>query len=656
MTVLRNGVARPLPASRKVRALLAFLAVARGSSTRSRLCELLWDEPCDPRGELRWTLSKLRGVLDDEQRQRVQPHGDGIALDLSDAFVDAAEITRTLEAGAGTLDVDALRTLLALFAGDFAEGLELDRNPEFASWLAAQRRRFHALQLAVLEQLVLRLEEDASGSLRYLEQWLQLTPFDERAHRMLLNALLKCGRVQEGEDHLTATIRLFESEGLEWLSIREAWKSARNRAPQPTSAVVHVSAPTRVATERETSAASQDGPRRASICVMPFLDRTAQSVARGGLADGLAEDIITRLAKLRILFVIARGSVFSLAERNIPADEAARLLNVDYVASGSVRRHNDRITVNVELAETKTAGVVWADDFSYGIDDALAVLDEIVNRIVASIADEVEATERNRAMLQAPNSLTSWEAYHRGLWHMYRFNGEDNDRAAHFFQMAIRQDRNFARAHAGMSFTHFQNAFLHRTAERDTEIERAFETAGESLVADDRDPAAHWAMGRALWLRGDQEESLRELQTCVSLSPNFALGHYTLGFVHGQSGDARAAIACTDYSRRLSPFDPLMFAMFATRAIALVRLGQYEEALDWAMRGAARPNAHVHVRAIAASCLALNGRFDEARALVAAVRQSAPHYRLEDFFRAFRFAPDARAQFTRHAASIGLDD
>lgn len=395
--------------------------------------------------------------------------------------------------------------------------------------------------------------------------------------------------------------------------------------------------------------------RRASICVMPFIDSSAAGAPRGGLADGLTEDIITRLAKLRALFVIARGSVFALGERNVPPEEAARLLDVDYVVSGAVRRHHDRIVVTVQLAEARAGRIVSLDDFICRSHDALTVLDEIGNRIVASIAEEIEGAERKRAMLKPPNCLTAWEACHRGLWHMYRFNDEDNACAAHFFLMALHQDRTFARAWAGLSFTHFQNAFLYRPAERDTEVERAYRTAAHSLSTDDRDPAARWAMGRALWLRGHQDKALVELQESVRLSPNFALGHYTLGFVQGQSGDAHAALAAIDRSRHLSPFDPLLFAMFVMRAIALVRLGHYEEAVAWATKGAARPNAHVHAFAIAAQCLALTGRVDEARTCVASLHRTAPTYRLDDFLSAFRFAPDTTALFRQNAANIGLD-
>jgi hypothetical protein len=150
------------------------------------------------------------------------------------------------------------------------------------------------------------------------------------------------------------------------------------------------------------------------------------------------------------------------------------------------------------------------------------------------------------------------------------------------------------------------------------------------------------------------DSSLTELDTSVDLSPNFALGHYTLAFIHAQSGDPQAAIRESDHSRDLSPFDPLLFAMLATRAIALVRLGRYDEAADWAGKAAARPNAHVHVLGIAAHCLALAERGEQARAIAAQIQRQEPGYGEEDYLAAFRFAPDAEALMRRSAVRIGL--
>ena len=262
---------------------------------------------------------------------------------------------------------------------------------------------------------------------------------DRRAHETLLNTLAQRRQLREGEEHLAATARAFEVEGLDWRPIRDNWRDAKSRyASGPGSGAAAVASVSLTPMPGHELPTTTPSPRRASIAVMPFVDQLAEGAAQGGLADGLAHDIITRLAKLRSLFIIAQGSVFALHERSVGPQEAGRTLNVDFVVSGSLRRQGMRLAVNVELAETRTARIVWAEVFDRTLDDTFLVLDEIGNRIVASIASEIETVERNRAVLKPPSSLDAWEAHHRGLWHMYRFNRADNERARRFFEMAVR--------------------------------------------------------------------------------------------------------------------------------------------------------------------------------------------------------------------------
>lgn len=651
LEILRNGTPVALPASRKLRALLAYLALAPHAVGRSRLCELLWDVPNDPRGELRWYLSKLRAALDTPVRRRVETRGDTVALDLDGCLVDALDVTRAAAQGIGTLDRERLRALSELFAGDLLDGLELERSPLFDSWLIAQRRRFQAYHAAVLEQLAVNHPAGSPETSTQLDKWVELAPFDTRAHLALLSNLAERGAIGAAEEHLASAARLFQSEELDFAPLRAAWQTIRDQRSgnslkaQPAC----LSTPSQLAVPSDAGTVE---PSQASLAVMPFVEEAGEGT-RGGLADGFTHDIITRLAKLRDFFVIARGSVFALAEKTIAPEEAGRKLGVDYVATGTVRNTAGRLIVSVELVEVRTARIVWAETFERRPDDIFAVLDDIGDSIVSSISAEIETVERNRAMLKAPNSLNAWEAYHRGLWHMYRFTQAENEQARQFFDKALQLDPTFARAYAGLSFTHWQNAFQ-RWGDRDRESALAYESAGHSLLVDDHNPAAHWAMGRALWLRGEQDGSLSELGRAVDLSPNFALGHYALSFVHSQSGDPRAAISSSDHSRHLSPFDPLLFGMLGSRAMSHVRLGQFEEAADWALKAAARPNAHTIILAIAAHCLALAGRLDEARGFAAAIRKTLPDYRADDFIGTFRFDPDAEALFRQGARRIGL--
>jgi TolB-like protein len=471
-----------------------------------------------------------------------------------------------------------------------------------------------------------------------------------------LASRINAARSAVGDDGKTQRlIRTLRGRGIRFVG--EVREEPQIPPPQP---VPPEAPPETAESDRPAAvAAPKDAPedarkaRRASVAVMPFDDRSHAPGLRGGMAGGLAYDVITRLAKLRSLFVIAPGTVFALHERRLGPSEAGQVLDVDYVVSGSLQRDGSRLTVSVQLAEARTARVAWAEVFSQTLDDAFQVLDEIGNRIVASIDSEIETIERNRAVLRPPNSLDAWEAHHRGLWHMYRFNKADNLQAQHFFETAIRLDPTFARAYAGLSFTHFQDAFQ-LWAPRRQAIDRAFDAAGRSIAVDERDPAAHWAMGRALWLRGQQDRSIGELEQAIDLSPNFALGHYTLAFVHSQTGDANAAVRYSDHSRQLSPYDPLLFGMLGARAMALVRLGQFDQAAEWGLMAAARPNAHAHIRAIAAYSLALAGRIDEARTNMAAIRESLPLYRVDDFLTAMQFDPATATLYRDVARRSGL--
>jgi tetratricopeptide (TPR) repeat protein len=150
LSVSQDGRALELPASRKVRALLAYLALAPRATSRHRLCRLLWDTAIDPRGELRWSLSKLRGVLG---ATRITSRDDSIRLELADTFVDAFEVQCAAQSGIGTLTATRARELLALFDGEFLEGLELDAGLELTGWVIAQRRRFNTWRVELLKRV-----------------------------------------------------------------------------------------------------------------------------------------------------------------------------------------------------------------------------------------------------------------------------------------------------------------------------------------------------------------------------------------------------------------------------------------------------------------------------------------------------------------------
>ncbi|HEV7308005.1 transcriptional regulator [Ensifer sp.] len=647
MKLLRRGVPVNLPPSRKVRALLAYLALTSGSVPRERLCDLLWEMPNDPRGELRWSLSKLRALVDTNGRRRVIATDDRISLDLEDCDVDARHLVEAGRRGIRNLDLAELQEIAGRCGGDLLEGVDLGKCPAFEHWLTSIRSELRAYRLEIAAEIGGRTPVGGEDGLSAARRWLDLAPLDAGANIRFL-AELNHRRMNDAcNRHHDTAARLFADEGEDFSPIAAAWEALRRQHRQPA-----------VASAPEAAGGPADRvhvttSRRASIAVMPFRDLVPGPDGRSDLGGAIAHDIISKLARLRSLFVIARGSVFAIANEGLEPPEIGRRLGVDYVATGFLEHHDHGIGVTVEVAETATAHIIWTERFEARSAERLALLDEVADSIVSSIAAEIENEERNRAILKQPGSLDAWEAYHRGLWHMFRFTAEENTRAAEFFHLSTRLDPTFSRAHAGLSFTHWQRAFQ-RWGDRDAEIREALRAAGQSLLVDDQNPAAHWSMGRALWLTGDHDQAVRELEHSVHLSPNFALGHYALAFVHSQSGDPQAAIAASDHSRLLSPYDPLLFGMLGTRAIALIRLGAFEEAAGWAVKAAARPNAHVHILAIAAHCLALAGRIDEARNYATRIRLQNPDYRTDNFLDTFHFTPDVIVRYRKAAALIGL--
>ena len=653
LAIERDGAPLVLPASRKTCGLLGYLALTQRPTQRGRLCELLWDEAAnDPRGELRWCLSKLRSLLGDSHSNMVVTSVDTVALRLDGWLVDAIEVASAMEQGVETLTVDQLQSLSEHYSGELLEGLAIERCPEFNVWLTSQQSRYAAFRAALLQRLAESLPAHSSEGFAAVQKWVEIAPFDDKAQTELLRRLAERGRIDACKRQLNVAARLYEAEALDFEPVRKAWLKvceALHAGAPGSAAVVQLATPG----PRADAAAQSRATCRPSLAVMPFHALPDRREGAGEAADGLTHDIITRLAKLRSFFVIAEGSVFALGPRRVGPEDAGRRLNVDYVATGSVRRRPNRLGVSIELIETATARILWADDFDRKQGAVFSVIDDIGNRIVASIASEIEAVERNRAVLKPPDSLDAWQAYHRGLWHMYRFTQTENDAARRFFEMAVGLDPTFARAHAGLSFTHWQSAFQ-QWDDRKSHTSHALEAAGRALIVDEHDPAAHWAMGRALWLIGRHDEAIGELRQTVDLSPNFALGHYTLAFVHSQSRDPLAAIEAADQSRVLSPFDPLMFGMLASKGIAYMRLGRFDEAAAWSVKAAMQPNAHIFILATAAFCQVLAGRIEEAGVFVRAIRAARPRFSVDEYLNAFQFSAEAAGLFRQAAGKIGM--
>jgi TolB-like protein/Tfp pilus assembly protein PilF len=388
--------------------------------------------------------------------------------------------------------------------------------------------------------------------------------------------------------------------------------------------------------------------------VLPFrLIGVASSYA--AIADALPHELITELSRLRWIFVTARGSSFRLRGSDTDMGEIGRLLDVRYCLSGTVEIVGPSLAVTVELIDTRNCGVVWAEHFTRSIDDVHQIREDIRSQILAALEIQIPLHEAALARLTVTENLDAWSAYHLGLQHMYRFNRTDNAAATALFQQAVSRDPGFARAHAGLSFIHFQMAFMHYSDDLAGEIALARRFAARGLELDPIDPFVNFTMGRTFWLEGDLESSLAWLERATSISPNYAQGIYARAWTESLAGRGLDGRRHVDLAMRLSPLDPLYYAMLATRAFTHVVVGEDAEAAEWAERAARSPGAHVLIALIAVAAHAIRGDEIRAASWSANVRSRNPALTQSDFFRAFPMKSEAaRARVSNALARFGF--
>ena len=318
------------------------------------------------------------------------------------------------------------------------------------------------------------------------------------------------------------------------------------------------------------------------------------------------------------------------------ATDVAAQLGVRYVVQGSVMFSGTRVRVNAALTDADSGEEIWSEILQGQSDDIFAIQDEITAQIVAALEVEVDHAEQRKAALRQPESLDAWAAYHRGWHHLNAFQADSLELGERFFRQAIELDPGSARAYAGLSCVFWIAAFLEATGDRDGDIERALETAHQAVQLDGRDPLAHCMYGRALHLARKFERSVNALETANELNPNFSFGKFAQAFSMMHLGKSEESNAIIDSARRLSPYDPMSYAMLGVRAINCALLGDYDQAADVSIRGAELQAWRCQMfPVIAAVCNALAGREEAASEHYLQLQKDRPGYDVEDYLRAF---------------------
>jgi len=397
--------------------------------------------------------------------------------------------------------------------------------------------------------------------------------------------------------------------------------------------------------------AAQGKPSVAVLPLQPLGLRPEQSF----LGDAIAHELIQVLSKLRWLTVIARGTSFRFANPIPDLVAAGSAMDVRYLVFGTVEAEGARLAVTVELSDSKRGEVIWADRFAEADAGVFGLRAMIASGIVAALETHIPLNEAREASLGGSQHLDAWANYHLGLRHMYQFTEAETAHAAGYFNRAVELDPGFARAHAGLSFTAFQRAFMNYGAAPGAAVHEARAHAERGMALDPLDPFTNFTLGRSFWLTGDIDAAGEWLGRATELNPNYAQGFYARGFTDMLAGRPDAAVQGSQTALRLSPLDPLRYAMLGISAMSQFQRGDYAAAADWADRAARAPGAHYLISMIALASNTMADRPEQAQHWAEDIRRRRPNASAQQFHHAFPFAdPEVRARFDRAFRAHGM--
>jgi TolB-like protein/class 3 adenylate cyclase/tetratricopeptide (TPR) repeat protein len=372
-------------------------------------------------------------------------------------------------------------------------------------------------------------------------------------------------------------------------------------------------------------------PTKPSIAVLPF-ENLSGDPEQEYFADGMVEEIITALSRMRWLFVIARNSSFTYKRRSVDVKQVGRELGVRYVLEGSVRKAGNRVRITGQLIDASTGAHLWADRFEGGLEDIFDLQDRVTANVVGTIRPKLEKAEIERAKRKPTESLDAYDYFLRGVACVYRWNREANNEALPLLHRAIERDPDFATAYGMAAWCYVWrkvNGWMTDRAQETAEAIRLAQRAVE-LGKDDAG-ALCWGGMVVAYIGGDLDDGGALIEQSLVLDPNFAAAWSLSGWVKVWLCEPEAAIERVARAMRLSPLDPLAYNMQSAIAHAHFVAGRYDDAAAWAERAVRQqPLEYTSaIRILVASSVLANRQADAERA-AARLRQVDPTFRICD--------------------------
>ena len=608
-----QGAAIPIR-SKKGRCLLAYLALAQGEQKpRDELAALLWGDRGDTqaRRSLSQELYRLRGLFPEDVQDGFVLEAESVGLAEGLFDVDVVNFERGPDSGGTDTAV--------LYTGDLLAGQEANQET-FDDWLRDERERLRERAVAGLHDvLATRLSGPADAALESANRLLALDPLSENAHRAVMQTHANAGRRDLAlKQYEKCRALLAEELGIEpdgeTNALYEQIKSEAPAAPaaEPTFDSV-------------TADEAPPLPSKPSIAVLPF-DNMSGDAEQEYFSDGIADDIITGLARFHDLFVIARNSSFTYKGQARDVKQIGRELGVRYLLEGGVRKAGERVRITAQLIEAESGNNLWAEKYDGELTDIFDLQDEITESVVGIVQPTIMQAEIERVRRKHPDNLDAYDLLLQGWAHGFEMDKQGLQDARGCFDKAIALDDRMAQAHIGLAEAYFWEAILGWRDDMQQGFAEAILAAQRAIAIDESDAVAHACLCWPLVFSGRTEDALAELERAVELSPNNARAHCLRGLVFCQTGRGAEGADEARMALRLSPRDGFRFLFLHCLAECQYSARDYAGAAESAAKVIAlKPDYLYGYWHLAGACAQL-GQTERARSALAEVLRLNPGF------------------------------
>jgi TolB-like protein/Tfp pilus assembly protein PilF len=604
----------------KTTLLLAYLALRPGKThSRETLIGLLWSDRGDSqaRASLRQALWSLGHALKNITPCPLVIDGEMISLDPARFETDVTVFERLAKQGTP----NSLQSAIVLYRGELLEGIRV-RDSKFEDFLSSERARLHELAVDACSKLLDHQVKtgSADAAVETAKRLLEIDPLQEGAHRALMQQYANKGQLNLAIKQYETCREIFRRE----LSMEPGAETKklldRIRHSAEETSTIRDSA---VGEQREDRPGRTSLQEKPSIAVLPFLNLSGDP-EQEYFSDGITQDIIAALSRLRWFLVIAWNSTFVYKGKSVEIKRIGQELDVRYVLGGSVRKAENRVRVTVELVDTKSGIQHWAEKYDYELTDIFKLQDEITQSVAAAILPELVAAEGVRSQNRSSEDLSAWDLVMRALTHYGRMTTRESETAIELLRQAVQQYPDYGPAHSLLAFALLVSGHVGWIPESD-DYQDSAKLANRALELDDQDPWAHLALGYLAFTQRQTGESVREYKRALDLNPNFAIAYGYLGWALVFDGQSEEAIRYFQQALRMSPHDPLKAFFYSGTGVAHYYAHRYDDAIEWTNKAILERPGFTAAHRIHCASLAQAGKTKQAAAAMAKLRELQPN-------------------------------